>query len=333
MPGAMERLDHVAELVQGAQRVLARAVPLVGGEEGHGAIPPVVHQARRRVLRVELKDRQELHRGHPEVHQVGNLLDQAGIGAARRRRHPGAGVPREAGDVQLVDHGLRERALQRRIPLPVIGLRIRHRALHGDGRVRARLLGGPAAVARGHRHGLPVGVQEHLVRVEPQAAGGVAWPVHPIAVELPGRETRHEDMPVVVRAMPPGIEADDAGRLGLLHVIEQQQFHQGGALGEHAEVDPLRGEGRPERKTSPGPDGCIAQHGLPSLLRGDARPAHPLPQLCHKDTGRPGGRCGLAVLFAWKKRFCSVYELCYPRTLTSFRYCPNLLSKSPTTLM
>ena len=93
----------------------ARCTP-GGGEEGHGAVAPVVHQARRRVLRVELKDRQELHRGYPEVRQVGNLRAQAGIGAARRRRHPGAGVPREADDVQLIDHGLRERALQRRIP-------------------------------------------------------------------------------------------------------------------------------------------------------------------------------------------------------------------------
>jgi hypothetical protein len=177
-------------------------------------------------------------------------------------------VPREAGDVHLINHGVRERALQRGIPLPVIRLRIHHRALHGDGRVLARLLGGPAAVARGNRHRPPVGVQEHFVRVEPQAAGRVARPVHPIAVELPGRETRHEDMPVVVRAMPPGVEADDAGRLGRLHAIEQQQFHQGGALGEHAEVDPLRGQGRPERKTATVPDGCIAKHGLPSLLRG-----------------------------------------------------------------
>jgi hypothetical protein len=72
-------------------------------------------------------------------------------------------------------------------------------------------------------------------------------PAHPIAIELPGRETRHEDMPGVVRAMPPGIEADDAGRLGLLRAIEQPQFHPGGALGEHAEVDPLRGH------TWPGP--------------------------------------------------------------------------------
>ena len=100
----------------------ARCTPGAGRRRTRG-VAGVVHQARRRVLRVELEDRQEFLRGHPEVHQVGNLRDQAGIGATVRRRHPGAGVPREPGDVQLIDHGLRERALQRRIPLPVIRLR------------------------------------------------------------------------------------------------------------------------------------------------------------------------------------------------------------------
>ena len=64
-------------------------------------------------------------------------------------------------------------------------------------------------------------------------------------------EIRHEDMPVVVRAMPLGIEADDAGGLCRLHIIEEQQFHQGGALGKHAEVHPLRGQGYPSGQLLP----------------------------------------------------------------------------------
>src|SRR4029453_11602958 len=147
-----------------------------------------------------------------------------------------------------------------------------HRALHGDCRVLTWLLGCPATVVRRHRHGLPVGIQEHLVRGEPQALGRVAWPAHPIAVELPGRETRHEDVPVVVRAMPLGIEANDAGGVCRLHVREKQQFHQGGAFGEHTEVHPLRGQGRTERTTSPAPNGCRAHHGLSSLPRGGDHP-------------------------------------------------------------
>jgi hypothetical protein len=55
----------------------------------------------------------------------------------------------------------------------------------------------------------------------------VHMPAHPIVIELPGLETWHEAMPVVVRAMPPGIKTDDTGWLGLMHVIEQQQSHRG----------------------------------------------------------------------------------------------------------
>jgi hypothetical protein len=104
-----------------------------------------------------------------------------------------------------------ERALQRGISLPVVRLRIRHRPLHGDSRVPAGRLGRPAAVVRRNSHGLPVGIQESLVWVEPVTSRWFAWPAHLRAVELPGRETRHEDIPGVVRAMPPGIEANDVG--------------------------------------------------------------------------------------------------------------------------
>src|SRR5262252_8062100 len=58
-----------------------------------------------------------------------------------------------------------------------------------------------------------------------------------------------------------------AGGVCRLHVSEEQQFHQGSALGEHTEVHPLRGQGRTERTTAPAPNGCRAHHGLSSLPR------------------------------------------------------------------
>jgi hypothetical protein len=158
-----------------------------------------------------------------------------------------------------------ERALRQGIPLPGIRLRLRYHALHGDSRVTAWLLGRPAAVVRGNSHGLPAGVQELFVRVESVTSCWFAWAAHPIAVEPPGLETRHEDVPGGVRAMPSEIEANDMGWLCLMYVIEQQQFLQGGALGEDAAVDSLRVQGRTERKTSPVLDGCIAHHGSLSL--------------------------------------------------------------------
>jgi len=46
-------------------------------------------------------------------------------------------------------------------------------------------------------------------------------------------------------------------------------------------------------------------------------PPAPAPSVYGHYTGRPEGRRSLAVLFAWEKRFCSLYESCYPGTLTN----------------
>ena len=93
--GAMQRLHHVAELVDRPERILPRAVRLVRREERHRLVAPVVDApvARRDGLRVELEDGQQLHRGDAQLLQVGNLLDQPGVacrGFARRRPSSGA---------------------------------------------------------------------------------------------------------------------------------------------------------------------------------------------------------------------------------------------------
>ena len=108
--GLVQRLDHVAELVQHGEWLLARAVRGVRCKEGDGLVAPVVDQAGGRGQGIELVDRQQFHRRDAEILQVGDLLDQPGVGAALLRRHTGAGVTREAADVHLVDHRRGERA-------------------------------------------------------------------------------------------------------------------------------------------------------------------------------------------------------------------------------
>ena len=53
--GPVQRLDHVAKLIERPERVLARAVGLVRREEGNRRITPVVDAARRAILGVELE--------------------------------------------------------------------------------------------------------------------------------------------------------------------------------------------------------------------------------------------------------------------------------------
>ena len=70
--GPVQRLDHVAKLVHRAERVLARAVGLMGREEWHRRIAPVVEAGERTAL----------------------VLGDAG-----------AGMASEAAHVHLVDNG------------------------------------------------------------------------------------------------------------------------------------------------------------------------------------------------------------------------------------
>ena len=104
-PRAVQRLDHVAELVEHAERIRARAVRLVRREERHGSVPPVVDLAGRTVLGVELEHGQQLHRGDPELAEVRDLLDQSRERAARLGADARALVAGEAAHVQLVDDG------------------------------------------------------------------------------------------------------------------------------------------------------------------------------------------------------------------------------------
>src|SRR5260370_7944795 len=64
---AVQRLDEIAELIDGTEGVLSRTVAGVRSEERHRGIPPVVDQARRTVLLVELEHRKQLHGGDPEI--------------------------------------------------------------------------------------------------------------------------------------------------------------------------------------------------------------------------------------------------------------------------
>ena len=68
------------------------------------------------------------------------------------------------------------------------------------------------------------------------------------------------------------------------------------------------------------------------LLETSAPTRRPIPQNVPLGGSMAGGQVWSCRPVCMEKRFGAVYALCYPGTLTSFRYCPNLLSKSPTTL-
>ena len=244
--GAVQRLDHVAELVEHGERLAPRRVAGVRREPRDRRVAPVVGQPRRGVERVVLEHRQQLDRGHAERFQVRNLVDDAGVGAAPPRGDARVRVRREAAHVHLVDHGLRERATQRCVAFPVVAVDVGDDALAGVGVVAAGQVRGVAAVVRRHGDGAAVGVEQHLVGVEAQTALGRERPVRAPGVELTRLQSGHEDVAVVVRAVP-GVQRVGLRRLARVDVVVKEQLDAVGAAAVDAEVDAAVARRRAER--------------------------------------------------------------------------------------
>jgi hypothetical protein len=244
----MERLHEVSELVDGTERIETRAVAGVRGEEGNRRIAPVVDQARRAVLRIELEYGEEFDRGDPEILKIRNLVDHAGVRPALVGHDAGARMPRETSDVHLVDHGGGERPTERGVALPVIGLGIDDDAAHGDLRVVARAARRQTVVLVRHDNGAPVGIEQHLGRIEAKPSRRVDGAGCAVRVDLCGAESGHESVPVVVAPVSRRIEADDARRLGVAYAVEEEKLDRAGLAREDAEVDAALHHGSAKRE-------------------------------------------------------------------------------------
>ena len=119
---------------------------------------------------------------------------------------------REAAHVHLVDQGAGEWRAERPIALPVVGRRRGDDAPHRGGAVVARAHGRVAVVERRHGDRQAVGIDEHLLRVEPEAALRRKRAVSAVGVDLAGVQARHEHVPVVIGAVPARFEPDDVRR-------------------------------------------------------------------------------------------------------------------------
>ena len=251
---AVQRLHEVAELVDGTQRVPTRAVPGVGGEEGNRGVPPVVEEAGRGILRIELEHGQQLDGGDPEILQIGNLLDHAGVRSARTGPDARARMPREPGDVHLVDHGRGEGLAQLGVALPVVRVGIHDHAPHGEPRVVAGPARRDAGVPVGHDDGASIRIEEGLCGIEAKPPRRIEGADRAVRVRLSRAKAGYERVPVVVRPVSPRIEANHAGRLGVAGAVEQQQLQPAGLTGEDGKIHAaLHGRG-PEGEAAPGRD-------------------------------------------------------------------------------
>ena len=232
----MQRLDHVAELVNGTQRILARAVALVRRKERDRRVSPVVDEPGRSILDIVLKYRHELDGADTELLQIRDLLDEAGIRASCSLREPGARIAGEPSHVQLVNDRPGGRPLQRRVALPIVGLWIDHHALHGGRGVVALPARSLAAVIFGDDHAAPIRIEEHLRGVEPQSARWIVRTLDAVGVELPRLHTRDEHVPIVVGAVGRRVDRNHARRTRIVLTVEEQQLDARGTAREHTEV-------------------------------------------------------------------------------------------------
>ena len=88
MPARCSALTRSRNSSTGSERVLARTVASMRSEKRDRGITPVIDQARGAVLPVELEYRQQLNGGDPEILEIRDLLDHAGIGPAQLWRDP-----------------------------------------------------------------------------------------------------------------------------------------------------------------------------------------------------------------------------------------------------
>src|SRR5271166_6315031 len=223
----------------------------VRSEERDRGIPPVVDQARRTVLPIELEYRKQLHSGDSEILEVWDFLDHARIGPPPLRGDPRAWMLRETRNMHLVDHGLGEGPAQRCVALPIVDIGIDHHALYGVRVGFAVSARGVARVSIGHDDGASIGIKEDLGGIETQTALGIERTVGAIRINLSWTDSGHKDVPVMVGAMRVSIEADYPRRFRRGSVIEQQQLHSARLSREHAEVDAVGEDGGAQGKASP----------------------------------------------------------------------------------
>ncbi len=269
--GAVEGLDHVAELVDRRLCTLVAGIRGVRCEERHGLIAPVVDQACRRRQGIELHHGQQLDRGDPQVRQIGNASGQAAVGAPLRRRQPGAGMGGHAPQVGFVDDALPQRMMQRPVALPVVALCVHddalERAAHPTGSGRASLA--PVATRSGHT--TTVGIkQDGRLAGRGRVSMGRRYPV---GIDLAGTDVRHEQMPPRTGPVSAGVVADDARGRVVLRPVEEQQIHGRRFRGVEAEAHAAIKQGGPYRRGRPRPSRGHWSLGADGQARGPRSPA------------------------------------------------------------
>ena len=243
---AVQLLHHVLQLVHLHGEASRRGVGGLGCEESDVAVAPQVVErmavdGRGAVVLelVELVYGHQLDAVHAQLLQVGNLLDDAGEGAAMPDARGRAA--REVAHVHLVHDEVVDGRLQRHVVLPVEVVE------HHAGPVLVQAV--PVGLLSPHvapYDELRVGVEQYPGLVEPVTLLGLEGAVHAEAV-LDVLVVEVEDNHREHIAQAELAEEGDFDERLLLAVVEQHQRAVGGVAGIDREVDHVAGDRRAER--------------------------------------------------------------------------------------
>jgi hypothetical protein len=293
---AVQRLDHVAKLVDGAERLAPGAVSGMWRKEGERLVPPIISEPRWAVVFIEGKYRQQFDRAYPEILQMGYFFDQSGVGAPFGWSDPRARVTSEAGDMHFVNDRFGERSARRRVAFPIIGIGIDDHASQGRRGIIAGFTSGVTAATCRDRNALAVSIEQDLLGIKPEPVLRIEWPCYPVAVDLTRPDAGHEHMPIVISAVPVRIEVDDPGGLGIIYRIEQQELGRGTVLRKYAEIGSAIGQGSTEGKTATSPIRRRFGRGIDCALRQVPQHEFADPGCCHPLQERIRARAWRAII-------------------------------------
>jgi hypothetical protein len=103
-------------------------------------------------------------------------------------------------------------------------MRVGNHALHGSSRVVALSTRCLSAIVLRDDNCAAIWVEKKLGRVEPQPASGLERSAGSESIDLTRFDAGHEYVPIVICTICERVDLDDAGRAGVVHPIEKQQF-------------------------------------------------------------------------------------------------------------
>ena len=251
-PSLMTGHHQLAHLLASLQRVVPLQVARVRCHPTDRAVTPVVDPPRGRVVGIEGHYRQQLDRGHPQLLEIGQRLDQPWQGALLRARHRAAAAAGEAPHVQFVDNSALPAVARPGGGGKVEALPLGHHPLETAGGVGGGAHGGAAAIAIPSGDGPGTGIQQHLGGIEAVAAR-LQRSKHPIAITTAEADALHLHVPVVGGAMPL-IQLDHPLGLAGFPRGEQQQLHPRGLGGHQGEIHPPSGDAGAQGSGAADPD-------------------------------------------------------------------------------